>query len=267
MESSNHYGPTEGFVNLLTSQIGNEGFSHVIDLGSSEVPVFSTPTSDEPSPVVKQTAQRTKSTPKEDVILISLAGQPSRGIGQCKQRWCRINDQVCKFVGCYEATTKEKSSGQSENDIMKAAHEIFFSNHMVKFSLENTWRELRHNQKWCRSSSLKDSGHSKRKNFGEPTSAQSVSNTVGGSNEDDVSEVRPPGVKAAKAKAKNTNCGKEEGKARQDFDSLWECKQKDLEMKARLAKHKTLDNLLAKTEPLSEIEDALKTKLINELLG
>ncbi|XP_024007956.1 uncharacterized protein LOC112083965 [Eutrema salsugineum] len=34
MESENHYGPTEGFVNLLTSQI--------IDLGSSQVPVFGT---------------------------------------------------------------------------------------------------------------------------------------------------------------------------------------------------------------------------------
>ncbi|XP_024006882.1 glutathione S-transferase T3-like [Eutrema salsugineum] len=237
MESESHYGPTEGFVNLLTSQI--------IDLGSSQVPVFGTQPFGELSPGVKQSAQRTKWTPKEDVILISawlntskdpvigndqkaaafwsrivdyynsspqLAGQPSRGIGQCKQRWCRINDLVCKFVGCYEAATKEKSSGQSENDIMKAAHAIFFNDHQVKFSLEHAWRELRHDQKWCRASSHKEKDSSKRMKFDAAHAAQSPSNVDGGGNGDDGAGVRPPGVKAAKAKAKKINGGKEEGK-------------------------------------------------------
>ncbi|XP_024006092.1 glutathione S-transferase T3-like [Eutrema salsugineum] len=312
MDSGNNYGQAEGFVNLLTSQLPNDiSFSHIIDLGSSEVPVFSTQTSEAPSVGGKTPAQRIKWTPKEDVILISawlntskdpvvgndqkasafwsriclyynnskhLAGQPKREAGQCKQRWCRINDQVCKFVGCYEAATKEKTSGQNENDVMKGAHDIFFNDHGFKFVLEHAWRELRHDQKWCRASALKDSASSKRKKLDEGGSGQSSNNVEAGV--PDAAEMRPPGVKASKAKAKKQNGCTEEGKLLLEFQNLWSIRQKDLELKAeiskrrqqdmemksKLAKHKTLDNLLAKPEPLSDIESALKNKLISELL-
>ena len=58
-----------------------------------------------------------------------IAGLEQREASHCKQRWHKINDFVSKFCGCYEAATREKSSGQDENDILKLAHEIFYNNH------------------------------------------------------------------------------------------------------------------------------------------
>ncbi|XP_024016208.1 glutathione S-transferase T3-like [Eutrema salsugineum] len=270
-------------------QIPNDGYSHIIDLGSSEVPVFSTQTSDAPSGGVKTPAQRIKWSPKEDIILINLwlntskdpvvgndqkdaafwkcisyyynsspqlAGQPKREIGQCKQRWCRINDQVCKFVGCYEAAMKEKTSGQNENDVMKAAHDIFFNDHSFKFGLEHAWQELRHDQKWCKASSLKDSASSKRQKLDEGGSAQSSNNVEVVGNGDDAAGLRrPPGVKAEKAKAKKLNSGKEEGKALLKFQNLWSIRQQGLEMNAQLAKSKQQD---------LELKDPLATEGFEE---
>ncbi|XP_024014463.1 glutathione S-transferase T2-like [Eutrema salsugineum] len=164
---------------------------------------------------------------------------------------------------------------------MKGAHDIFFNDHGIKFVLEHAWRELRHDHKWCRASALKDSASSKRKKVDEGGSAQSSNNVEAGVHVDDAAEMRPPGVKASKSKAKKQNGCKEEGKALLEFQNLWSIRQQDLElkveiaksrkqdmeMKSKLAKHKTLDNLLAKTEPLSDIENALKNKLISELLS
>ncbi|KAF3568182.1 hypothetical protein DY000_02019081 [Brassica cretica] len=69
-------------------------------------------------------------------------------------------------------------------------------------------------------------------------------------------EVRPPGVKAAKA-GKKTKSGREE-----ELSQL----QGVLEIKQKLSKQKLLDRLLAKTEPLSEMETSLKLKLMSEML-
>ncbi|XP_013595015.1 PREDICTED: glutathione S-transferase T3-like [Brassica oleracea var. oleracea] len=73
-----------------------------------------------------------------------LAGLQKRETTHCKQRWGKINEGVCKFVGCYEAATKQRSSGQNENDVLKMAHEIFYNDYKVKFTLEHAWLELRH---------------------------------------------------------------------------------------------------------------------------
>ena len=54
-----------------------------------------------------------------------LVGTTPRELVQCKQRWSRINDQVCKFVGCFEAALREQRSGQNDDDVMKAAMDIF----------------------------------------------------------------------------------------------------------------------------------------------
>ncbi|XP_048593444.1 glutathione S-transferase T3-like [Brassica napus] len=189
---------SHGFVNLLASQS-----SQPIDIGCSEVP---------------KSAERRKWTTKEDVVLISawlntskdpivsneqkagsfwkrieeflnasplLVGSVPREWSQCKQRWGRVNEQVCKFVGCHEAALKKQASGQTENDVMKAAHDIFFNDYNAKFVLEHCWRELRFDQKWRSHTSIRDGAKEKRK---EP--AEEV-----GREED----VRPPGVKASKA--------------------------------------------------------------------
>ena len=47
---------------------------------------------------------------------------------QCKKRWQKMNDLVCKFCGAYTAATRQKTSGQSESDVVKLAHEIFYKN-------------------------------------------------------------------------------------------------------------------------------------------
>ncbi|KAF3585562.1 hypothetical protein F2Q69_00031610 [Brassica cretica] len=72
---------------------------------------------------------------------------------------------------------------------------------------------------------------------------------------------RPTGVKASKAKAKRS-VG-EGGKNLLDFQQMWELKAKDIAAKEKLSQTK----LLAKTEPLSELEVALKNKLIKDMLS
>lgn len=52
-----------------------------------------------------------------------------------------------------------------------------------------------------------------------------------------------------------------------DFQTMWSIKQQDLVIKERLSKMSLLDNLIAKKEPLGESEEALKNKLINDLLS
>ena len=85
-----------------------------------------------------------------------LVGTTPRELVQCKQRWSRINDQVCKFVGCFEAALREQRSGQNDDDVMKAALDIFYNDNGIKFSLEHAWRELRHDKKWCSTFQAKD---------------------------------------------------------------------------------------------------------------
>ena len=48
---------------------------------------------------------------------------------------------------------------------------------------------------------------------------------------------------------------------------MWNIKMHDLDMKEKLSKMKLLDSLLAKTEPLLDYEEALKKKLVTELLS
>ena len=164
------------FVNLLASQS-----SPPIDVDSAEAAVN--------SPGLVKPAERRKWSTKEDIILISawlniskdpivsneqklgafwnrieeyfnsspqLIGSLPREWSQCKQRWGRVNAEVCKFVGCHETALKEQASGESENDVMKAAHNIFLNDYHVKFTLEHCWRELRFDQKWRSHSQSKE---------------------------------------------------------------------------------------------------------------
>ncbi|XP_013728374.1 glutathione S-transferase T3-like [Brassica napus] len=66
-----------------------------------------------------------------------VVGLAKREQNKCKQRWGKINEGVCKFVGCYDTATKQRTSGQSEDDVLKAALEIFFNDYKVKFELEH----------------------------------------------------------------------------------------------------------------------------------
>ena len=70
-------------------------------------------------------------------------------------------------------------------------------------------------------------------------------------------EARPVGVKAAKAAGKRKKSGKEE-----EMSQL----EAIMEMKGKLSKQKILERLLAKKDPLSEMEESLKLKLMSEML-
>ncbi|KAG2265264.1 hypothetical protein Bca4012_077390 [Brassica carinata] len=75
------------------------------------------------------------------------------------------------------------------------------------------------------------------------TCSQTSSTTVGDH------EIRPEGIKAAKAKRNNA-----QGKSLAEYTSIWEMKKKDLMMKEKLSKLAILDTLLAKKEPLSLVK-------------
>uniref|UniRef100_A0A0D3CC19 Myb-like domain-containing protein n=1 Tax=Brassica oleracea var. oleracea TaxID=109376 RepID=A0A0D3CC19_BRAOL len=171
MDSSN-------FVDLLNNQekkfihqpFPYESFSHGGEIGSSQLPVFSTQCTEtssfcEDSPT--QRKERKKWSPSDDLVLISAwlntskdlvvgneqkagafwkriaayyAASPKVERGdqreaiQCKQRWQKMNDLVCKFCGSYAAATRHKTSGQSESDVVKLAYEIFFNDHKIKMN-------------------------------------------------------------------------------------------------------------------------------------
>ncbi|XP_019093017.1 PREDICTED: glutathione S-transferase T3-like isoform X2 [Camelina sativa] len=131
----------------------------------------------------------------------NVVGRPKRDSSHCKQRWGKVNDTMCKFVGCYDAATREKTSGQNEDDVMKLANQIYFNDHKKKFTFEHAWRELRYDQKWCASTSAKDTRVKRTRVDAttDPSSSQPVDV------EDDPMMTRPPGVKAAKRKAKKNN--------------------------------------------------------------
>ena len=263
---------TTSYVNLLCSQSS-------VDLESPE-PIWFGSQGPNESVVESAVKKRRKWSPKEDKILIGawlntskdpvvgneqkagafwkrivdyynasphLVGTVPRELGQCKQRWARINEQVCKFVGCYNAALREQKSGQNDDDVMKAALDYFFNAYSVKFSLKHAWRELRHDQKWSSTNLPKDVGKKKRKQVLEVDTEDEVGEPEG----------RPVGVKAAKASTKRKKSGKEE-----ELSEL----QAIMEVKQKLSKLKLFDRLLAKKDPLNETETSLKLKFMSEML-
>ncbi|XP_013624952.1 PREDICTED: glutathione S-transferase T3-like [Brassica oleracea var. oleracea] len=195
-----------------------------------------------------------------------LDGAQKREPTHCKARWGKINEGVCKFVGCFEAATKQRSSGQNEDDVLKLPHMIFFNDHKAKFTLDHAWLELRFDQKWISSSATKDKVMSKRRKLDDQSST-----SVPVSHEEEEAMARPESVKAAKAKGKKPlrkqATLEAEEMEKMEFQSFWEIRQKDFALKSTLNKQKLLERLVAKSEPLSELEMQLKIKLLTELLA
>uniref|UniRef100_A0A0D3E330 Myb-like domain-containing protein n=1 Tax=Brassica oleracea var. oleracea TaxID=109376 RepID=A0A0D3E330_BRAOL len=250
--------------------------------GASEIPPFSSQQSEAPTPPEDTPAERGKRqkwTPADDEVLISawlntsknaivgneqklqnfwkrvgeyFAASPHGTDGgakrehkHLKQRWHKINDLTNKFCGAYAAAERQNCSGQNENDVLNVAHDIFYSDHKIKFNLEHAWCVLRYDQKWLNLNPPKASGSSKRKDCVEGSQA---SVNVGDN------ETRPEGIKAAKARRNTT-----QGKTVDEYKSIWEMKKEDLTMKEKLSKLAILDALLAKknqlSDPLSEAEE------------
>ena len=290
---------TANFVELLNSQ--QDIVFHLVEGSvepcSSQVPVFggSSCSFGSKDGAEKRTERRERRTwtPSDDVVLISswlntskdplvgneqrsgafwsriaayYAASPKVAPGEeregshCKQRWHKINDLVSKFSGAYEAATREKTSGQNETDVLKHAHEIYYNNYKKKFTLEHAWKELRNDQKWCANESS-----NKRRKFDDGSYSASESVKDNDAAVDDDGTTRPPGVKAAKARGKKKPVG--EGKEFSEFQTMWSIKKADLDTKERLGKMKLLDSLIAKQGPLGDEEEALKKKLILELMA
>ncbi|XP_048620029.1 glutathione S-transferase T2-like [Brassica napus] len=235
------------FQNLLNSQQPNTSFSFVsrqpsIELYASDASVFATQwheDANEDAHIVSDCKERRKWSPVEDVVLISA--------------WLNTpKDPV---------TGNEQKAIAFGNGLLHILHQV----QNFRFTLEHAWLELRHDQKWCGASGTKDKVSSKRRKL-DDQSAQSSSFVPGCQGEDEAM-TRHVGVKAAKARGKSkVKASEKEVKPLVEFQSIWEIRQKDFVLKEKLNKQKLLDSLIAKTEPLSELEIALKNKLINDML-
>ncbi|KAF2531203.1 hypothetical protein F2Q70_00032076 [Brassica cretica] len=139
----------------------------------------------------------------------------------------------------------EESLTAMKVDVLNNAHAIFNNNYKKKFTLEHTWRELRHDQKWCGNESS-----NKRRKFDDGSHSASESVKDNDAEVDDGTN-RPPGVKAAKARGK-----KRPMVEKSEFQTMCTIKQEDLAVKERLGKMKLLDSLIAKQEPLADEEEA-----------
>ncbi|OAP10183.1 hypothetical protein AXX17_AT2G18280 [Arabidopsis thaliana] len=278
MDSYNPFSQASGFMDLLHSQQeSHNNETNQYEVGSSEIPVFGTQRcqeSHEERSASRVAIARKKWAAKEDIVLISawlntskdpvvgneqkapafwkriasyvaaspdLDGVPKRASAQCKQRWAKMNELAMKFVGCYATATNQKASGQTENDVMLFANELF-KNDMKK-----------------------KKGIAKRRKVRVGT--QAASSQPIDLEDDDVMR-RPPGVKAAKVKAKKTPTVKgEEVNSVEHLTSLWDLKEKDWDRKDKQSKNQMLESLLSRTEPLSECDLVLKKKLIEELFS
>ncbi|XP_022560129.1 glutathione S-transferase T3-like [Brassica napus] len=187
---------TSKFVELLNSQqsISFGNYEDNVSLSSSQAPYLRNLGTEDGGETGTERRERRKWAPVDDILLISswlnTSKDPvvsnehksgafwtrvaayfaaSQKVSGCDERLVATRERQVIFCGAYEAATRERSSGQNENDVLKLAHEIFYTNHKKKFSLEHAWKELKNDQKWYSSSSRA------------------------------TETVRPPGVKATKA--------------------------------------------------------------------
>ncbi|XP_013608374.1 PREDICTED: glutathione S-transferase T2-like [Brassica oleracea var. oleracea] len=216
---------TPGFVNLLNNQ---SSFS----LDSPEPVWFSTEQSipmDTPH-VSEQSSikERRKWSIKEDRILISAWLNTSKDsvVGNEQKAthfWRRIveyynsSPQLVGTIPRELAALREQRSGKNDDDVMKAALDIFFNDYSIKFTLEHAWRELRHDKKWCSAFLSKD----KRK---QPVEVDGEDAVAAG-------EARLIGVKATKASIKRKKSGREE-----ELEKI----QGIIEMKEKISKRKVV---------------------------
>ena len=180
-----------------------------------------------------------------------------------------MNDLVCKFCGAYAAATRQKSSGQNEADTVKLAHQIFYNDHKIKFNLHYVWEELRNDQKWCEVSNSKVDGKGRKRKYNDGSQSES---SQAPSNLGDDPTKRPPGVKAAKGASSKKSIAEDQALAQ--FETMCSIKEKDLAVREKdlavkesVSKMSLLDSLISKKETLSQAEEALKQKLLTEMLN
>ncbi|XP_048630778.1 uncharacterized protein LOC125604417 [Brassica napus] len=127
---------------------------------------------------------------------------------------------------------------------------------------DSVQRQLGYDQKWCEvASSRRDVSGKKRKcDDGAQSESSQATYNLG-----DEPTNRPPGVKAAKRASGKRSIA--DSLSASEYQTMWSIKERDLAAKERLSKMALLDRLIGKKDPLTEYEEALKNKLISEMLG
>ncbi|XP_023641261.1 glutathione S-transferase T3-like [Capsella rubella] len=296
--SSNLDHQSSSYLDLLQSQVEGqqqenscyESFPHAFNLASEHNISFSQPSDHTPASqdTPDNRKERKKWIPSDDEVLISawlntskdnIVGNQQKGgcfwkrVGEyyaaspkssergeealkvnCKQRWHKINDFVNKFCAAYSTAERQNTSGHSQNDVLRVAHEIYHSDHKLRFNMEHCWCLLRYEQKWL---SLNMGNTSTPKGSTKRKPAEEASQEASSNVQD--TEMRPEGVKAAKTKKISA-----QGKALADYKSMWEIKKEEMAETEKLQKLAILDTLLAKKEPLSASDEAIKDKIVNQ---
>lgn len=67
----------------------------------------------------------------------AVANMPTWEWNNCMQRWQKINDSVCKFVGCYDQDLSQRTSGQSEDNVNKVHTNSINNDYNINFTLEH----------------------------------------------------------------------------------------------------------------------------------
>ncbi|XP_019085083.1 PREDICTED: glutathione S-transferase T3-like [Camelina sativa] len=180
-------------------------------------------------------------------------------VTHCKQRWHKINDQTNKFCAAMATAERLNSSGHSEIDILKNAHEIYFTEHNKRFNLEHCWCLLKNEQKWLSLNAI-NTPPSQPATKRKPAAEGSQSSSCNVENCED----RPEGVKAAKVKRNNSQSTNTKSLA--EYKSMWDVKKEELAEKEKLQKLAILDTLLAKKEPLNASEEIIMNKIVSQYL-
>ncbi|XP_013624535.1 PREDICTED: glutathione S-transferase T3-like [Brassica oleracea var. oleracea] len=234
-------------------------FPPVVELSSTQPPVFSTETSSfcEESP--RERKERKKWSVSDDLVLISA------WLNTSKDHVVGNEQKACAFwsrITVYYAASPKVERGQKREAIQCKQR---WQKMNDLFNLHHAWEELKNDQKWCALATAKLDGRQsssakKRKceDGGEEASSQATTNG-------DHPAKRLVGVKAAKGGGGKRPIGDQLSAS--EFQGMWSLKEKNLAAKERLKKMGLLESLIAKKEPLSQFEEALKEKLITEMLG
>ncbi|KAF3589464.1 hypothetical protein F2Q69_00027232 [Brassica cretica] len=121
--------------------------------------------------------------------------------------------------------------------------------------------ELRYDQKWSEHATSKLGGNGQKRMFEDGTETASSQATI---NLDEQPTKQPAGVKVSKAASAKKPIVDNEASLK--FQTMCSIKEKDLALQERVSKMALLNSLISKTDPLSEIKQAVKTKLLTEML-
>ncbi|KAK9749770.1 hypothetical protein RND81_02G148700 [Saponaria officinalis] len=202
-----------------------------------------------------------------------------RSAGMLGSRWRRIAAGVMKWVGCYEEAARRKTSGMSEEDVIKEV----IKTHNGPFQFEHQWLLLKKFRKWesCVGGYLSENCRSNYNNVSEnigndpgtPTSQTDPEDHITSDDGEGSISKRPMGIKAAKM-----NEGKGKGNVVQmgflaeTIKSYSEFQMQRMEMtkQKEARKHKQIEIELRKLELVEKRqqdgERAMKWSVLQTLL-